>query len=353
MRLPSDLNFEPEVLASIKRYRRRKILIRAAGVSSLLAGVAAGLVVFLTAAVRGQLPSEAFLSAAGIRWAWFLVIGLLYITFVLAIGPEKLAILPDEESPALSTFRNALEGVSIAVGLEQPGLFVLDVPTVNAVSFILARKPVVGVTKDALESGLPRGYAEAMMAHEVSHVLLGDVFLGANRARWRVVGLSIVAALLLPFFLLALVFGFSVWLYLGLIGWTALQWIVITVLGSFTYRQDDLLSDSVAAKITNDPAALRETILLVDDLFKKNDKPFPPGSRWPELLFVYEARPEVELKAMRDLRDEDDEDTGGSPARQESMDEASLEKDVTLIRSTIAERVKNLEAIERGNWLQF
>lgn len=355
VRLPRDLNIEPEVLACIKRYRRRKVLVRAVAASSLLIGVAAALAVFLAAVARGdQVPSDAFLDAGNQNYVAFGVIALFFVLFVLAIGPEKLPILPDARSPSLTVFRNALEGVSLAVGLEPPALFVLDVPTVNSVSFLRARKPVVAVTGETLEAGLSRGYAEAMMAHEVSHVLLGDVIAGANTARWRVVGFSIAAALLLPFLLLALVFGFGAWLYVGLIGWTALQLALITVLGRFMYRQDDLLSDSIAAKITSDPGTLKETVLLVDDLFRKNEGPFPPGSRWPELMFVYEPRPEVDAKAMRELNDEDDGEPGVSHADEpESADRARLKKVSPRQQVTIAERVKNLEAIERGHWLEF
>ncbi|MBN2168626.1 MAG: hypothetical protein JW738_05225, partial [Actinobacteria bacterium] len=52
MRLPRNMGLEPEVIASIKRARRRRIAVRAANISTLVSGVLAALIIFLVAVIR-------------------------------------------------------------------------------------------------------------------------------------------------------------------------------------------------------------------------------------------------------------------------------------------------------------
>lgn len=311
----SDVQLEPEVLASINRHHRRALALRGAAAVPLMGGVLCALGVLVYRAARGQeFPSPAFSASSAASWIPMVVIAAMSVLFVLLIRPEKMPVVSHPDSVSFQVFRNALDGVSVAVGLEAPELLVLDLPTANAITFIHAGKPAVAVTKEALEAGMPRRCAEAMMAHELSHVLMKEVILGSNRRRWLLIGLSLAAFLLLPFVLLALSFGFGVWLYVALLGWMALMIFAFNRLGPMLYRQNDLLSDSVAAKITGDPAALKDAILLVEGLFMRTGKPFAPGSRFPELLFVYEG---------------------------------------PLSRTGVAGRVENLDAIERGHWLEF
>ncbi len=308
MKIPRDIGLEPLVVTSIKRYRRRALILRLAAAVPLMAGVIAALVIcLLELAGGGSMPA----SSAG-SWVALAGITATLILIVFLVSPEKIPVMQPAEGLSLNIFENALEGVSVGVGLEPPRLLVLDLPTVNSISLFHAGKPAVGVTAEALEAALPRRIAEAMMAHEMAHVLLGDVVAGQNTRRWRLTGLPLVVAMVLPFVFLALAFGFETWTYLGLIGWIAFSFVVIMVLGQLVTRQNDLLADSVAAKVTNNPGALKEAVQLLGGMFSENEKPFEAGARYPALFFVYETKPEDSL-----------------------------------------ERIANLEAIERGHWPAF
>lgn len=316
MRIPHDSGLDPQVVASIKRYRRHALTLRLAALLPLMAGVVAALVICLVKlSSKGSMPS----TDAG-SWIALAAIVATLILIVFLVGPEEMPVAQPRSELPLSIFENALEGVSMAVGLEPPRLLVLDLPTVNSISLLYAGKPAVGVTAEALEAALPRRIAEAMMAHETAHVLLGDVVVGQNTRRWRFLGMSLIAAITLPFIFLALAFGFEAWLYIGLFGWMALTFVLIMVLGQLVTNQNDLLADSVAAKITNDPGALKEAVQLLGGMFLSSKKDFAPGARYPWLFFVYETMPE----------------------------------DGRLIPCNRSEeRVANLEAIENGHWGLF
>lgn|GEM_PF-1414562 len=345
MKIHSDSSLEPQVIASIKRYRHRALGLRLVSAAQLVAGVVAALAVYLyVLSGEGSPPA-----VEAKPWVAIAVITAIFAAVVLLIGPVKLPLAQAPDHPSLDVFQNALEGVSIAAGADAPQLLVLDLPTANSVAMFHAGKPAVGVTTEALEASLPRRYAEAMMAHELSHELLGDVVVGSGRSRWRVVGLSIVAAMVLPFVFLALAFGFGTWTFLGLLGWTTLTIVIIMVAGKFVTHQDDLLADSLAAKMTADPGALKEAILLLDSMFLKNTSPFKSGARYPTLFFVYEVRPEVDLVAMRKLTVDEDETAELRKAKDGNLLKG-LRRQGSSSRVSTEERVKNLEAIERGHW---
>lgn len=348
LRIPRDSNIEPQVIASIDRYRRRTLFLRLAAAVPLMAGVITSLVVYLyVLAGDGKPPAiEARL------WVAVAVIAGVFALFVLLIGPEKMPLVLHPDHVSLNVFQNALEGVSVAAGVDPPRLLVLDLPTANSISLFDTGRPAVGVTTEALEAALPRRCAEAMMAHELSHVLLGDVVVGSNTRRWRLVGLSLDVAIVLPFVLLALAFGFGTWTYLGLFGWTALTVMLISVIGRLVTHQNDLLADSLAAKMTSDPGALKEAILLLDAMFLKNERPFSSGTRYPTLLFIYEVRPEVDLIAMREMMGDEDDSEELREAKDLNLLK-SLRKGAALPRTSTEERIENLEAIERGHWRAF
>ncbi len=122
--------------------------------------------------------------------------------------------------------------------------------------------------------------------------------------------------------------------------------------GRLTNRQDNLLADSLAAKITGDPGALKEAVILLDGMFLKNERPFPAGARYPMLLFVHEARPEVELAAPGELLKDEDDTPEWRRARDRNLLKG-LRRESAFPRESIARRIENLEAIERGNWPAF
>ncbi len=207
LRVPRDSGFEPQVVASINRYRHRALALRLAVAAVLMAGVIAALAAYLSVPSKGGSSS----APEAQHWVALALIAFMLALLVLFIRPEKIPVVPPPYRVSPAVFRNALDGVSLALGLDPPRLMVLDIPTVNSISLFHAGRPAVGVTVEALDAGLSRSTVEAMMAHELSHVLLGDVVAGSNTRRWRLVGLSLVGAVVLPFVLLALAFGFGAW----------------------------------------------------------------------------------------------------------------------------------------------
>ncbi|MBU1669957.1 MAG: M48 family metalloprotease [Actinobacteria bacterium] len=346
MKIPRESGLEPLVLANIRRCRRRAFALRGALAALLIAAVLAALTTFLVV-----LSGDGLSAVAPRHWVALGVVAGLFVLFVLIVGPEKVPVAQSPDPRALSVFRNSLGGVSVAVGIEPPDLVVLDLPTANSVSLFHKGRPAVGVTVEALDSALSRRCAEAMMAHEVSHVLLGDVVIGSTRRRWRLVGLSLIAAVVLPFVFLALAFGVGSWTYIGFLSWAAVVVFLLFVLGKRVFRQNDLLADSVAARITADPEGLRDAILRLDRMFLENDRPFPSGARYPTVLFVYEVRPEVDLATMREMMGDED-DAEFQKAQDRNLLEG-LRRSGARQRVSTEDRVRNLEAIERGHWRVF
>ncbi len=310
MRIAKSSGLEPQVIECIKHYRRRAFALRAGAACVLMAAVIAALAVYVVK-LAGLAGEGATHPAGAGPWVALGVVAAALALAVMLIDPGIIPVVSPKSFDSFKDFGNALEGVSIAAGIEPPRLLATDLPTANSISIRYSGRPAVGVTTDALRAGLSPRHAEAMMAHEVSHILLGDVVLDTSTRRWRLVGLSLVAAIVLPFVFLSLAYGFGPWIYIGLVGWTVFTVVLINVAGRQVFRQNDLLADSVAAKMTSDPGAIREAIVRLDKMFRENEKPFTPGVRYPMAFFVSDAGEET------------------------------------------AERIKNLEAIERGHWMEF
>jgi Zn-dependent protease with chaperone function len=319
VRIPGNSGLEPQVIKSIKSYRRKGLAIRYTLAGLQLAAVLAALAVFLWKTAQNGHPH----ATTAQSWVSMIAIAAAFVVIVLLVGPLKIPLTAPGEGQSLDVFRDALQGVSLATGLQPPELLVLDLPTANSLSLYHSRRAAVGITAEALSSESSARYAEPMMAHELAHILLGDVLAGSTRNRWRVIGVALVAAIVLPFVFLALAFGVGTWLYVGLVCWAVVTVAIIQALGKLVSGQDDLLADSLAARITSDPGGLKEAIEELSAAFLKDNRPFAGGARYPSVLFVYEARPGVDLKAIPQM--------GGSTK----------------------ERIQNLEAIERGHWQAF
>ena len=347
MRIPRSRGLEPQVALSISRYRTRCLIVRAAAATPLIAAVVATLLIYIHSLVRDvDRPAVAAHSLV-----FLAVVAAMLLLGALFIGPEKIPLVPPSDRARFTVFQNALEEVSIAAGTGCPDLLVLDVPTVNSLCLYHNRRQAVGVTAEALEAGLSRRCAEAMMAHEMSHVLMGDVVAGQNTLMWRLVGVSLVLASVLPWVFLTFAMGSSAWVYLGFLFWLALTAGLLTVMGRLLTRQNNLLADSIAAKITGDPGAIREVLLLLEEMFSRNPRPFAPGARYPGLMFIYQVRPEVDVAAFEEqLADEDDAVRRDIQKRQHLK---KLHRRRAYSRATTRERIENLEAIERGHWAVF
>lgn len=342
---------EPEVIASIKRARRKQAGVRTLYMGTLIFGLAAAMVVFIVRVVQS---SGAVHGTDARGWIPLITIAALYILFVLIVKPDKVPIADTGGDSSLNSFRSELEAVSLAVGLSVPYLKTVDIPTVNAISFKQGMRNAVGVTGDALKADLPKSCKEAMMAHEISHILTGDVPLGSSRVRWIVIGSSLAAFFILPFVFLALSFGFSVWLYAALVGWTLFDLYMMAKTSGMLYLHNDLLADSIAAKIIHDPEAVREAILLVEELGRENDKPFPTTSMLPDLLFVYDKSRKIVVDEEGGGQDVHEVENNIKSGKAGDDRRASTKGSGNRVKGAdIGERIRNLEAIERGHWIEF
>lgn len=181
---------------------------------------------------------------------------------------------PSDEIPSHKEFKNIVEEVSIAAGSVVPLPYVLEDPSINA--FTAGQEvddAVICITQGALDK-LNREEVQAVVAHEMGHILEGDV-----RVNTRLIGLIGGLAGLSEFglgiiramgrtrssrssrnsgnaFLFLFLFGIIFWI-LGWVGSVFAQ-----LLQSAFSRKREFLADAVAVKL------LRQTSGL-SSLFKK------------------------------------------------------------------------------------
>lgn len=110
----------------------------------------------------------------------------------LALGGEM--VRPDAADPLQRRLRNVVEEMAIASGLPMPEVYVLvDEPGINA--FAAGLNPAdaaIAVTRGALEA-LDRPELQAVVAHEFSHILNGDMRLN-TRLLAPLFGLTVLAS---------------------------------------------------------------------------------------------------------------------------------------------------------------
>ncbi len=95
------------------------------------------------------------------------------VALALRLGARPL----DDYQPLQRRLRNVVEEIAVSAGMAVPEVFVLAHPSINALT--AGSKPgqfAIVVTSGALES-LQRDELQAVVAHEIAHVLHGDVAL--------------------------------------------------------------------------------------------------------------------------------------------------------------------------------
>ena len=263
----------------------------------------------------------------------------------------------DYDAVQYQAFQNALEGASIALGMTPPPLKVLGIPTVNSIAFKENGKPGVGVTAEALKAGLSRGEKEAMMAHEMAHIALGDYFLASSSAGFEYAAYGLGVLFLLMAALVTVAINVYVLLYL-----LPLAAPLLVVRGDsrlrrktrVLYRHNDLLADTIAARLTSDPESLRKTVEKLWALSEQTRAVIPRTAHFQGYLFV--TRP-----------------LESGPVKMVTYDGAAAsapgeKKDTTRIYwvpgqaqgnrpwfayETEEKRAAHLLAIERGQWTQL
>jgi len=319
--LRGGMNIEPKVLESIKQHKRELRKKEAVLIVPFLLAALAGLAMLLFVALKTPYSqifktvpadSPSFLQdkiALSLKYLAILCLPfLIYLGFVCHNRVEYAVDrfdyftgqhTDDYEPASLLKFQEALDGIGIAAGLQAPVLVILDDPAPNAMAFADTEgTPFMGITKGLLEADVSVGEANAIMAHETAHMIIGENVRPPDL--WSIEFLPSV--LLVVFGVLALVsiVLLKVELSAILIAWLItivifLSLILIQRSQGFILKQldlahhhDDILADSLAVFITKDPQALGNAIKKIEALMKENPR-VPGGAILSRYLFVTPA----------------------------------------------------------------
>jgi len=292
MRWYAAMNLEPAVERSIKHNRRRLALHRARAVIPLIVIIAAtvALVVWTRMALSSQkVPSiQPDSSARAVLIAMFFgrllpVFAMMYASVSRMMSParEQFKDLTTKarrfDETKLAGFQSDLKSVGIGMGVEVPTVEVVAVPTPTAFAFRERGVDRIAVTPALLDAGLSQSEREAVMAHELAHVVDGNALLEPSVFR-GVVGVFFIAAPLLvaltgvlPGLSLA---GMAVLvlipLLLLLLGWPLAIWLLVRPYTLETTREldhySDVLADSIAVKVTGNPDAMKSSITRLKEM---------------------------------------------------------------------------------------
>lgn len=244
-------------------------------VLSLLAVVAA----VNGAAILGWSLLGWWLPGMGTHWPRHFVLTNTMVTLLIVVGgawvemhrlsegasvlARRLGARPLDDSDALHRrLRDVAEEVAIGAGVPVPALYVLEDPTINALA--AGERPALAavmVTRGALER-LQRAELQAVVAHEVAHIVSGDTGLNMRLTgalyglcSLRLAGFRIFDSafardgalhrFVLPRFVM-FVAG-SLLSAVGMLGVAAAQ-----VLRAGISRQREFLADALAVQITRD-----------------------------------------------------------------------------------------------------
>jgi Zn-dependent protease with chaperone function len=176
-----------------------------------------------------------------------------------------------EYGSAIQRITDSLDGLSIAVDMKTPRVSVIDVAGLASATFHDGEGYGIAITKEALKTDLTDQELEGLLAHEAAHVLLGEAIEcprfwslpGILVPLWLwIVGLagiasyvaemshaangSMVAAAVFTFWIVSFVIAAS-----GVMFARRLKKLQVV---------DELRADSIAAKITSNPQAIRDAL---------------------------------------------------------------------------------------------
>ncbi len=381
------MTFDPRVLESITSYRRKRNRDQQILVAPfILAALFAVFLLVFTLLARQRI-AEVFNISTGGDASWLtqatlfvkIFTALLLVVLVGGFGYNLYASVRyararfayfvyqqayEHRPTALDKFTEALEGAAIGAGVEAPALCVLEDPDANAIAFEDERGGWgVGVTAGLLESDISVGEANGIMAHELSHLVIGenvsapsiaDVEFQPSLLLVAFGTLAAVSVLASPpaIFLYVVVEVASVAAIVVMLMIICRSEGFILKLLNLAYQHDDIMADSLAVKITGDPAALQSAIRKVDALARESGR-VPGGTILAKYLFV--TPPTSPGDYFRSATEVAGEMLGGGkqprtwmlftrPANRAARKELELESRMT------AERLINLDLIEQGRW---
>jgi len=253
---------------ALARARLRNLAETAATLAALcLLAIAIG---YLAGGVEGLAVGLGFFAGACVLWA---VPG--ETLFRNALGAVPLSPLAAPGLHAMVAVLSARAGLAAP-----PRLWLLPQRALQALAAGTSASPGIGVTRSLVEA-LPPDELAAVLAHEVSHIRNGDLFV------MRLAGIASAAtrAMAQAGLIVALLFG------LGAIGTSPLVPLLLVMSPIFAdlltlslSRTRELLADAAAASLTGDPAALASALARIEriqgDDFERLAARGPSWLRW-------------------------------------------------------------------------
>ena len=360
-----------DVIERIRFYRFSSLALRVTILVPLAFGVIIALVMLIVAIAQGRCWIFESISRFSQAAAVLATVGILVLFAGIAVTQVRSRVRKnlkdfyretDYDRAEYESFKSALESVSIGLGMSPPTLDVLGIPTVNSIAFREGRKPGVGVTAEALKAGLSRSEKEAMMAHEIAHITLGDYFLASSSASFEYAGYGLGVL----FLLMAVLVTIAINVYL-LIFLLPLFAPLIVVLADrrlrqkkkILYRHNDLLADTIAAKLVSNPESLRKTIEKLWALSEETRAVIPKTAHFQGYLFISRPLESGPIKMVTYNGTASGDEAGNSIESGKTGTSkiywvpGKTESGTWFAYETVKSRIANLKAIEMGHWTEL
>ena len=355
-----------DVVERIRFYRFSSLALMVTILAPLAFGVILSLVMLIVAIAQGRCWLFESISHFSKAAAVLATVGIPVLFAGIAVAQVRLRVRrnlkdfyreTEYDRAEYESFKSELEGVSIGLGVSPPVLEVLGIPTVNSIAFREGRTPGVGVTAEALKAGLSRSEKEAMMAHEIAHIALGDYFLASSSAGFEYAGYGLGVL----FLLMAVLVTIAINVYL-LIFLLPLFAPLIVVLADrrlrkktkILYRHNDLLADTIAAKLISDPESLRKTIEKLWALSEETRAVIPKTAHFQGYLFIW--RP-LEAGPIKMVTHDGAASAGAAGGKADTTKiywvPGNAESRTSFAYDTVKSRIANLKAIEVGHWTEL
>lgn len=289
---------EPAVEKSIREHRLRSMWHHVIPIVPLVAVLALCVVLLVLGFTRNggaitRLPGDP--SIRSFRLFPIVILTILpfiylvpaYIKWVRPANNQFKRITREAENydrVSYNRFRRGLESVSVGMGTSPPALVVLDFPGANTISFRL-NSPAIGVTREALQADLTQHEIESIMAHELTHLMGGDELRSPNSFR-GFSGAILVAVVLLPilsywiaprgfasapYLLMVYLVPFISMFAVPFSMWLKTRPYSISSINRY-YFHKDILADSVSARLTKHPKAMKSAIEKMVDLMYQSEE---------------------------------------------------------------------------------
>jgi Zn-dependent protease with chaperone function len=360
-----------DVIERIRFYRFSSLTLRVTILAPLAFGVIIAPVMLIVAIAQGRCWIFESISHFSQVAAVLATVGILVVFAGIAVTQVRSRVRrnlkdfyreTDYDQAEYESFKSALEGVSIGLGMRPPVLEVLGIPTVNSIAFREGRKPGVGVTAEALKARLSQSEKEAMMAHEIAHIALGDYFLASSSAAFEYAGYGLGVLFLLMAVLVTIAINVYVLIFL-----LPLFAPLIVVLAdrrlrqkkNILYRHNDLLADTIAAKLLSDPECLGKTIEKLWALSEETRAVIPKTAHFQGYLFISRPLESGPIKMVTYYGDTPAYEAGNAAESGKTRTTkiywvpGKTESGTSFAYDTAKSRIANLKAIEMGHWTEL